>query len=283
MPPASAAAIGAGAASGGSALAAWMPAISAGIGGGLSFLGQSSANSKNWKIAKKQMEFQERMYDSRYQKTMADLRAAGLNPILAGQLVGATPGGASAQMQNALGAGVSSAMQAARVKQELDLLREQTRDQKAKADISESDAYYAKLKENAGRGIDLEYQTARLARASRMGLDRLTNTGEAITHALGEGDVLGAARELPGPMAFGGVNAQKLIDYLQTNEWYQKYEAAVRKGPGAVAKVVGENLRALNNARKADDSISWDKGFQKVVKDLNAKFHKAMQELERRQ
>ena len=51
----------------------WGAAV-AGIAGGLAgAFGQSSANRQNWKIAKKQMEFQERMSNTAVQRRMADL------------------------------------------------------------------------------------------------------------------------------------------------------------------------------------------------------------------
>lgn len=78
-----------------------------------SFLGQKSANDTNRAIAAQQEAFQREMSNTSYVRAVADMKQAGLNPMLAYSQGGATtPAGATTQVQNALGAGVTSGQQA---------------------------------------------------------------------------------------------------------------------------------------------------------------------------
>lgn len=92
------------------------PVVAAAVGGLMAAKSQKDTNEANAAQSAAQMDFQERMSNTAHQREVADLNAAGLNPMLSSKLGGSTtPPGASAIMQNPVGAGVNSALQFAQM------------------------------------------------------------------------------------------------------------------------------------------------------------------------
>lgn len=133
-----------------SGLAAAAPAVLSGVA---SAFGQSQANKANLRIAREQMGFQERMSSTAVQRRMADLRRSGINPIIAGTDGASSPVGASAQMEDTVGRGASSAMEAIALRKQLRLLD-------AQVDGARADAA-AKHAESQMRWIDERMRSSR--------------------------------------------------------------------------------------------------------------------------
>lgn len=133
--------------------------------GGLFGLGSSAVSAgmsfkQNKELQQRQFDYQERMADTAYQRATNDMRAAGLNPIMAGMSQtgastpsGGIPSGGNVNLGEGMSNGIATALQVQKNKAETKYLDEQAKTEKAKRENFEANTGLQKM-QRIGQEID---------------------------------------------------------------------------------------------------------------------------------
>ena len=213
----------------------------------------------SYKSAQKQMKFQREMSNTAIQRQVADMRKAGINPILAAKYGGAsTPTGASYQVPNIGAAGVEGYKGTSSAKQ----MQQQTKQSEAQTKSIEA----ATKAVNQKLEFDSELHKERWQRlAATMGPDNIIANAVAIVNGINPSEL---AR---GRQVLSKNRIKTMIEAFQSYKSISGREyAGIRETGGKVVKRAVEGVKAIGKGTidETANFLNWMVKQDKVVRDL---------------